>query len=1433
MKNFFCSKILTLFVVLTIVAQSVSFCLVTFAEAESNSVVSETENFLKAYPGAEGFGQTSKGGRGGQVYHVTNLDCDGPGSLTYGLEFLSGPRTIVFDVGGVIDLTNFGRAIHIKGENGSNVTVAGQTAPYPGITVKGYGFEIENAHDIIIRNIRVRIGGVRSDDEYYVSDPLVITASKRVIVDHCSMQWGVDCGFNITGEDITLSNNIFDKQLILNSSHEKAGHSYAGMVKEGSKAITFAKNFVGDSTQRSPRFADVDCADVYNNILYNCGNGIESYNYEFQNRNIRLNVYNNFALRGPNMSNATLFRVGRGRDYSGGIMTYFKDNYKQNSVYSAPTDVNIASNLSNSIKKVLNFGSDNNMAGTDYDLSSVTFDEWNDNPASYDNNGKTSPAATLTYMEYPFAAPRAEVMEVVAEDGTNNLVGYAVDDNGMGATRPARDLYDTMIMKELQLGETIKASLDESEVTPFFEELERRTGNDYTDYKTTREWYIKQGDGPVLNGASNSILGKPVKWDDYTDVNVNTNSDAASKYESNYTTTFEVGDWWGEYCGAPGQVMTYTLVDNETDTPIETTDPNYDTDKYSLVYSSMKYTEVGRTVADLYPDEWMQKDFPEVASAMDKYRTDNYAGQADSASIVWDSAEDGIPDWYKVYKNLDIQTDYSRAINSETGYTYLEEYLSLMAGDKETAFTPVSIENFKVNNISYSAAQVFWNTDYRASCTIEYGTEPGQYTESKTLAYKNVDDGLETYHVVALNRLEADTQYYYKVTAEDENGMVSVAEYDANNETTSGMTFKTSPLPEGDLLPNKPVITNVVPYTGQVDVIWSGNINDEAYEIYYDTEDHGCDYTEYANKIDNIGARDRSYTVTGLTDSTRYYFVVAAVNMHGKSPSASASAVPERRFFHYDFTQMTEEEQKEFLKDEFIYDLGGSVTFQKDPDTGKNVLQLLDETNSHGVYVNFKLPLVQSQKFTYEIKMKNLYQKQTDALNNQQNILYNAADEKNYIQLSFYNDLLFEDNQSRKPSDLFDSAFDLRLESVSEPISTSEGRFDGTRENGAIWLDDIETPIGSYSPGCAQGTEFEGEKVLPEGYKYPESRYMYTSAYGDAKYSNFEQTDKTTNSIWYYEKNSAQYVTYRIVADPESSVVKVYTDDVLLYDNKVSDFSNIGKFQIKSRNDGYSWTNIESISVYAGEDRLNIPELPPEPEHESTVAIGGADGLAGDEVVMPVKIENNIGMTGFNIELSYDNSKLIPTGIVQATDLPGELKAETRVPGYVTAKWKMNQRVSEFDSDGELFMVKFRLADSVEQGEEIPINFSEVRIKDQYNNLVGVDKIGSSVSATESTWSIKECSDGKVVVTAPNNAAEIINPSLYIAKYETNGDVLDDMEIISVPVVGGKTEYELTTEKNLSPTADSYVQLMLWDGNMAPLCSPLIERYTADQDDNF
>ena len=164
-----------------------------------------------AFPGAEGFGKEATGGRGGVVLKVTNLNDSGPGSLRDALQYTSGPRTIVFEVGGTIFLNN---ALSVT--NG-NVTVAGQTAPGDGILIRGSMVIIE-ASNVIMRYIRFRPGNAAAN----TADGLSITAwgssiVEDVIIDHCSISWAEDENFDIrvasngTVRNITIQNSIISE----------------------------------------------------------------------------------------------------------------------------------------------------------------------------------------------------------------------------------------------------------------------------------------------------------------------------------------------------------------------------------------------------------------------------------------------------------------------------------------------------------------------------------------------------------------------------------------------------------------------------------------------------------------------------------------------------------------------------------------------------------------------------------------------------------------------------------------------------------------------------------------------------------------------------------------------------------------------------------------------------------------------------------------------------------------------------------------------------------------------------------------------------------------------------------------------------------------------------------------------------------------------
>lgn len=270
-----------------------------------------------AFPGAEGFGRFAKGGRGGKVVEVTNLNDSGTGSLRYAIESSYGPRTIVFKVGGIISLL---KSLQLKDD--AFVTIAGQTAPGDGICIKNYPLIISRCHDVILRFFRSRLGDAGDDD-----DALWIPNSDNVIVDHCSLSWSVDAIFDVTHQSshVTAQWNILSEAL-LNSHHEKGAHSM-GTGWDGKYGCSYHHNLIANCNSRTPRLdkyaADDgtrdDLIDIINNVIYNW-DGYGAYGGE----NADVNWIGNYYKYGPSTSFSIRSQIFKP---DGDCMVYVADNY--------------------------------------------------------------------------------------------------------------------------------------------------------------------------------------------------------------------------------------------------------------------------------------------------------------------------------------------------------------------------------------------------------------------------------------------------------------------------------------------------------------------------------------------------------------------------------------------------------------------------------------------------------------------------------------------------------------------------------------------------------------------------------------------------------------------------------------------------------------------------------------------------------------------------------------------------------------------------------------------------------------------------------------------------------------------------------------------------------------------------------------------------
>ena len=237
----------------------------TLCTTVSLSAAPDSEKRQLAFPSAEGFGRFATGGRGGDVYHVTNLMNDGKGSLRYGIEKTKGPRTIVFDVSGTIRL-KAGDKLQIKDVDG--LTIAGQTAPGDGICIRDEKFGIIDSSNIIIRYMRFRLG----DESRTSTDTLGIDESNNVILDHVTATWGVD-GTMDTSEvaDFTLQWSLFGEALH-ESTHHKGGHAMLMSMRKTAGNVSLHHNLFFSSRNRHPTLGSLKkevIFDFRNNVVYN------------------------------------------------------------------------------------------------------------------------------------------------------------------------------------------------------------------------------------------------------------------------------------------------------------------------------------------------------------------------------------------------------------------------------------------------------------------------------------------------------------------------------------------------------------------------------------------------------------------------------------------------------------------------------------------------------------------------------------------------------------------------------------------------------------------------------------------------------------------------------------------------------------------------------------------------------------------------------------------------------------------------------------------------------------------------------------------------------------------------------------------------------------------------------------------------------------
>ena len=288
---------------------------------------------LPAFPGAEGFGAFSQGGRGGRVYHVTTLEDRGTGSLREAVE-AQGRRIVVFEVGGTIRLK---KDLTITNPF---ITIAGQTAPGDGICLRDAALGVYADH-VVIRYLRQRLG-----DQGKAGDSIGIGRGHQIIVDHCSASWSLDEVLSCSTGEPSLSDVTVQWCFITEALNPK-NHSFGSLIRgcHGAR-YSYHHNLYAHNRNRNPRPGNYDdrnpheqdpdglLLDFRNNVIYNWIGTYAGYNAD-KGSVTKLNYVGNYVVPGPN-SKATGIAYQEGSAYNQG---YFAGNYYNHSLPENPWSV--------------------------------------------------------------------------------------------------------------------------------------------------------------------------------------------------------------------------------------------------------------------------------------------------------------------------------------------------------------------------------------------------------------------------------------------------------------------------------------------------------------------------------------------------------------------------------------------------------------------------------------------------------------------------------------------------------------------------------------------------------------------------------------------------------------------------------------------------------------------------------------------------------------------------------------------------------------------------------------------------------------------------------------------------------------------------------------------------------------------------------------
>lgn len=368
---------------------------------------------IPAFPGAEGGGMYTFGGRGGKVLTVSNLNDDGPGSFRWACE-QGGARIIVFNVSGIIQLKT---PIIVRAPY---ITIAGQTAPGDGVCIAGESFQVDT-HDVIVRHMRFRRGNTHV---WYREDSFGGNPVGNIMIDHCSCEWGLDENISFYRHMFSLGDKFGKRKeptvnvTIQNTISAKAldtyNHAFGSTI--GGENASFMRNLWADNTGRNPSIGWGGVFNFINNIVYNwMHRTADGGEYSTMS-----NFINNYYKPGPvtPKDSPVGYRI-------------IKSESRSNKLFPYPQYGRI-------------YAVGNIMEGNE----AVTKDNWNGGIQVADKDLPSGiPADVLALMKSnePFAMPPITILP------SDQTFDYVL--NNVGATLPKRDIVDQRIVDEVRTGQ--------------------------------------------------------------------------------------------------------------------------------------------------------------------------------------------------------------------------------------------------------------------------------------------------------------------------------------------------------------------------------------------------------------------------------------------------------------------------------------------------------------------------------------------------------------------------------------------------------------------------------------------------------------------------------------------------------------------------------------------------------------------------------------------------------------------------------------------------------------------------------------------------------------------------------------------------------------------------------------------------------------------